>query len=316
MAHTLVVAEHGNGKIKQSGLAAVSLAGRLGTPFEIVVIGSDLTTVAESARHFGARRVLTADHPALANPLADRYAQVIADVVRASGATRVVSGSSTFAKDIMPRAAALAGAPMLSDIIGMDESGGFRRRMYAGGIVATVAINSALGFITVRSSALGAPATVAEASPLESVPIDAQHLPQPIEFVSREVSTSARPDATEARFVVSGGRAIKTAGDFERLIGGLADALGGAVGSSRALVDIGATSNALQIGQTGKTVAPDLYVAVGVSGAIQHLAGIKDAHFIAAINSDANAPIFGVADFGLVADLHQAVPELIQKLNK
>lgn len=316
MAYTLVIAEHGNGRIKRSSLSAVALATRLGAPFDILLVGAGLEDEATSARQFGARRVLLADHADLAQPLADRYAQVIAAAVRSCGATRVIAATSTFAKDILPRTAALVGAPMVSDIVAVDEAGHYKRRMYAGGAVATVAMNAPVGFITVRSSAFAPVHAVAEASPVESLPVTSAKLPRLVEFVSREVSASPRPDATEARIVVSGGRALKTSAEFERLIGGLADVLGGAVGSSRALVDQGISSNSLQIGQTGKTVAPDLYLAIGVSGAVQHLAGIKDARYIAAINTDANAPIFGVADFGLVADLNQAVPQLIEKLKK
>ena len=208
---------------------------------------------------------------------------------------------------------------MISDVIEVRPEGDdfiFKRVMYAGNVIATVKLEGALKFLTVRSAAFAPPAKTAEVSPLIPVSVDAGKLPSQIEFVGREAKVAGRPDSTEARVVVSGGRAIKNSEDFERLIGGLADVLGGAVGSSRALVDSGITPNSLQVGQTGKIVAPDLYIAVGISGAIQHMAGMKDTKVIVAINKDAEAPIFEVADYGLVGDVYQVVPELIAKLGK
>jgi electron transfer flavoprotein alpha subunit len=188
--------------------------------------------------------------------------------------------------------------------------------MFAGNAIAAVKLDGAVKVLTARASAFAQPAKGSEVSPVVSVPVEAAQLPEFIEYVGREAKLAGRPDSTEARVVVSGGRAMKSAEDFERLIGGLADALNGAVGSSRALVDSGITANSLQIGQTGKIVAPDLYIAVGISGAIQHLAGMKDTKVIVAINKDADAPIFEVADFGLVGDAYQVVPELTEKLRK
>lgn len=315
MSSTLVIAEHDQGQLKLASLSAAAFAQKIGAPFDVLVLGADVGAVAEAARKSGARTVLVADHAELAHPLADRYARVIADVVKSRGASMVVAAVSTFAKDVLPRAAALVDAGMVSDVVGY-ENGAFRRVLFAGNALATVELAGAIKFVTVRSAAFTpAPATDA-AAPIEAVTVDAATLPKFATFVSREVRESARPDATEARIIVSGGRALKNTEDFERLVGGLADTLGAAVGSSRALVDAGITPNSLQIGQTGKIVAPDLYIAVGISGAIQHMAGMKDTKVIAAINKDAEAPIFEVSDYGLVADVYEAVPELIEKLKK
>jgi electron transfer flavoprotein alpha subunit len=314
MSHTLVVAEHDQGQLKAASLAAAGFAAAVGGTYDFLLLGSGVVAAAEGLRASGARAVLVADHPELAEPLADRYAHVVAEVARARGATLVVGAVSTFAKDILPRAAALLDAAMVSDVVGFAD-GAFRRPMFAGNVIATVRVEGAVRVATVRAAAFAPPAAAAP-SPVEAVAVDASALPRHAVFVGREVKQSARPDATEARIIVSGGRALKNAEDFERLVGGLADTLGAAVGSSRALVDAGITPNSLQIGQTGKVVAPDLYLAVGISGAIQHMAGMKDTKVIAAINKDPEAPIFEVADYGLVADVYAAVPELIGKLRK
>ncbi|MBI5424627.1 MAG: electron transfer flavoprotein subunit alpha/FixB family protein [Opitutae bacterium] len=319
MSHTLVIAEHDQGTLKTASLAAAAAAQKAGAPFDILLLGSGIGAAAEALRHAGAAAVLVADHADLAQPLADRYAAVVADVVRARGAKLVLGAVSTFTKDVLPRAAALVDAAMVSDVIGLDNASGtlaFRRVMFAGNVIATVQLEGEVRFATVRSAAFSAATPIDAQSPVETVAFDAAKLPRFATFESREVKKSARPDATEARIIVSGGRALKNAEDFERLVGGLADTLGAAVGSSRALVDAGITPNSLQIGQTGKIVAPELYIAVGISGAIQHMAGMKDTKVIAAINKDAEAPIFEVADYGLVADVYEAVPELIQKLKK
>lgn len=323
MSHTLVLAEHDEGQLKLASLAATACAQRAGAAtggsFDILLIGSGLAATAEALRRAGAVRVLVADHADLLHPLADRYAQVLADVVHATGATLVVGAVSTFTKDVLPRAAALVDAAMLSDVIGLESGADgltFRRAMFAGNVIATVQLDGAIRFASVRSAAFAAAAPTEALSPIEAVTVDPAKLPRCTTFEHREVKKSARPDATEARIIVSGGRALKNAEDFERLVGGLADTLGAAVGSSRALVDAGITANSLQIGQTGKIVAPELYIAVGISGAIQHMAGMKDTKVIAAINKDAEAPIFEIADYGLVADVYAAVPELIQKLKQ
>jgi len=323
MANILVIAEHDGGQLKLATLSAVGFARKVvrdeGGSFDILVIGQDVGSTAEQLRSYGAAGVVIAEHAQLAFPVADKYACVIADVAKQRGSTMVVSAASTFSKDILPRAAALLDAGMLSDVIEVSRAGNefvFRRVMFAGNVIASVKLDGAVKFLTVRAAAFAHPVKGTEASPVVNLAVEADKLPGFIQYEARQAKVAGRPDSTEARVVVSGGRAIKNPEDFERLIGGLADALGGAVGSSRALVDSGITPNSLQVGQTGKIVAPDLYIAVGISGAIQHLAGMKDTKVIAAINKDADAPIFEIADFGLVGDAYQVVPELIEKLKK
>jgi electron transfer flavoprotein alpha subunit len=323
MANLLVIAEHDRGQLKLATLAAVSCAHKVvaeaGGSFDILVIGQNVGGTAELLRPYGAATVLVADNAQLEHPVGDKYAQVIAEAAKQQGSTMVIGAASTFSKDILPRAAALLDAGMLSDVIDVHMDGGafiFKRVMFAGNVIATVKLDGAVKFLTVRAAAFAQPLKGAEGSPVVEIPVEAGQLPAFIEYGGREAKVSGRPDSTEARVVVSGGRGIRNAEDFERLVGGLADALGGAVGSSRALVDAGITPNSLQVGQTGKIVAPDLYVAVGISGAIQHLAGMKDTKVIVAINKDPEAPIFEVADFGLVGDAYQVVPELVAKLKK
>jgi electron transfer flavoprotein alpha subunit len=323
MANVLVIAEHDRGQLKLATLSSVGFARKVvadaGGLFDILVIGENVVSAAEQLRAYGAATVLVADHALLKQPLSDRYAHVVAHAARQRGSTMIVGAASTFSKDILPRAAALLDAGMLSDVVEVRRDGDdfiFKRVMFAGNVIATVKLAGVVKFLTVRAAAFAHPAKGAESCSVVSLPIDAGQLPAFSEYVGSEARVAGRPDSTEARVVVSGGRALKNVEDFERLIGGLADTLGGAVASSRALVDAGITPNSLQVGQTGKVVAPELYIAVGISGAIQHLAGMKDAKVIVAINKDPDAPIFEVADYGLVGDAYQIVPELTAKLKK
>jgi electron transfer flavoprotein alpha subunit len=323
MPTILVLAEHDDGQLKQATLSAVGFARKVvaeaGGSFAILVIGENVGGTAEQLRPYGASAVLVADHAQLKHPVSDKYAQVIADVAKQRGMTMVVGAASTFSKDTLPRAAAMLDAGMLSDVTDVrraDDDFIFKRVMFAGNVIATVKLDGAVKFLTVRAAAFAQPPNGAESSAVLSIQVETDRLPAFIEYGGREAKATSRPDSTEARVVVSGGRAFKNAEDFERLVGGLADALGGAVGSSRALVDAGVTPNSLQVGQTGKIVAPDLYIAIGISGAIQHLAGMKDTKVIVAINKDPDAPIFEVADFGLVGDAYQVVPELVERLRK
>jgi electron transfer flavoprotein alpha subunit len=321
MPNILIIAELEDGQLKLPTLSAVEFARKAAADtagsFDILVLGENVGPAAELLRNYGAGAVLIADHTHLKNPLADKYAELIVRVVKQRASTMVAAAASTFSKDILPRAAGLLDAGMLSDVTEMRPDGDdfiFKRVMFAGNVIATVKLDGPLKFLTIRPAAFAHAQKGADLSPLTPLAVEEDKLPAFTEYEGREAKASGRPDSTEARVVVSGGRAIKNAEDFERLIGGLADVLGGAVGSSRALVDASITPNSLQVGQTGKIVAPELYIAVGISGAIQHLAGIKDAKVIVAINKDADAPIFEVADFGWVADAYQALPELIRAL--
>ena len=323
MSKVLVIAEHDAGHLKLATLAAVACARKVcaetGGQFQIAVLGSQISSLADQLKSYGAESVLVADHASLLHPLADNYASVIAEMARSQQSTMVIAAASTFSKDILPRAAALLDSGMLSDVTAVHKEGAdyvFDRVMFAGNVIATVTLDGSIKVFTVRAAAFSTPDQSDVASPVTAVAVDEAKLPNTIRFISRDQKPSGRPDATEARIVVSGGRAFKNSEDFERLVGGLADRMGAAVGSSRALVDSGITPNTLQIGQTGKVVAPDLYIGLGISGAIQHLAGMKDTKVIVAVNSDGDAPIFEIADYGLVGDVYQIVPEMMAKLEK
>lgn len=313
----LVVVQHDGTGILRASLGAVTLARRLGFPFAFVVLGSGLPAAADSLKRFGAARIFVADDALLAEPLADRYAYVIADAATRAGAHTVLGISSTFTKDILPRVAALLDAPMVSDITAVECRDGdyyFDRFANAGNLSTTVRLEGPKRVVTARGAMFPTPTPINSDSPIEAIVIDASKLPAGTRFISREQTVSARPDLNEARIVVTGGRPLRDKETFERLIGGLADVLGGAVGATRAAVDAGMAPNHCQVGQTAKSVSPELYIAVGVSGAIQHVAGITDSRVIIAINRDPEAPIFQVATYGLVGDLHEIVPRLIQGL--
>jgi electron transfer flavoprotein alpha subunit len=314
---TLILVEHDRGQVKRPSLHAINAAQRLGADFALLLLGQGLDEMTKSLLNYRASVVVIADDAALAEPLADRYAAVIAQAFKQLNATTLLGTSSTYSKDILPRAAALLDTPMLTDVLAIEEQEGvttYRRPINAGSMLATVQLHGERRVLSIRASAFEAPVTVAESSPIEKIAIDPASLPNGTRFVSREERVSDRPDLTEARVVIGGGRPLKDKETFDRLVGGLADTLGGATGATRAAVDTGLAPNDYQIGQTGKVIAPDLYIALGVSGAIQHLAGIKDSRVIVAINKDPDAPIFQMATYGLVGDLHQVVPQLITAL--
>ena len=314
---TLILVEHERGQVKRPSLHAISAAQKLGTHFALLLLGQGLEEMTKSLLNYGASAVVVADDISLVEPLADRYVAVIAQAFKQLNAATLLGTSSTYSKDILPRAAALLDAPMLTDVVAIEEQEGvtfYRRPINAGSMLATVQLHGERRVLSIRASAFEAPATVAESSPIEKIAIDLASLPNGTCFISREERVSDRPDLTEARVVIGGGRPLKDKETFDRLVGGLADILGGATGATRAAVDTGLAPNDYQIGQTGKVIAPDLYIALGISGAIQHLAGIKDSRVIVAINKDPDAPIFQMATYGLVGDLHQIVPQLITAL--
>jgi electron transfer flavoprotein alpha subunit len=319
MTETLVLIEHDRQQVRRASLHAITLARQLGGDYALLVLGHGLDDIAASLVSYGAITVVVADDQALAEPLADRYATVIAEAAQKRGANILLGTSSTFSKDVLPRTAALLDAPMVTDVVAIEERDGsiaYRRPINAGSMLATVKLEGERRVLTVRATAFEAPAPNAAPCPIERFAFDAASLPDGMEFVSREQRKSNRPDLTEARVVVCGGRPLKDTETFERLIGGLADTLGGAVGATRAAVDAGMAPNDYQVGQTGKIIAPELYIGLGISGAIQHLAGIKDSRIIVAINKDPDAPIFQMATYGMVGDLHQIVPQLIESLRR
>ena len=303
---TLVIAEHDNVSLKPATLNAVAAAQVFGGDLDILVAGAQCGDAASTAAAIpGVGKVLCADNAVYGHQLAENVALLIADV--AAAYDNVIAPATTNGKNTMPRVAALLDVAQISDIISIESADTFTRPIYAGNVIATVQSSDAKKIITVRTTAYdGAPAEGGSAS-VETV--DAVHDAGVSTFVSEEVAVSDRPELTAASVVISGGRGMQN-GDNFKLLEGIADKLGAAIGASRAAVDAGFVPNDYQVGQTGKIVAPDLYIAVGISGAIQHLAGMKDSKVIVAINKDEDAPIFQVADYGLVADLFEALPEL------
>ena len=306
----LVIAEHDNHLIKGGTLNAVTAAGKCGGEVTVLVAGSGCGDAAKAAAAIaGVSKVLMADAPHLAEQLAESLAEQVLAV--AGGYTHVLAPATAFGKNVLPRVAARLDVAQISDIVSVESPDTFQRPIYAGNAIATVQSADAVKVLTVRTTAFDAAPATGGAAAIESVAAAAD--PGTASFVGREVAKSERPELAGAKVVVSGGRGMGSAESF-KLLEPLADKLGAAMGASRAAVDAGYAPNDWQVGQTGKIVAPQLYVAVGISGAIQHLAGMKDSKVIVAINKDAEAPIFGVADYGLVGDLFQAVPELAGKL--
>ena len=303
---TLVVAEHDNAALRPVTLSVVAAAQAIGTDFDILVAGSGCAGVAdEAARIGGTRKVLLADAAAYENALAENLAALVAGL--ADGYDHILAAHTTTGKNFLPRVAALLDTQMVSDIIGVDAQDTFKRPIYAGNAIATVRSSDAKRVVSVRGTGFDPAPPDGGSAVIEAV--DADHDAGVSSFVGEEIAKSERPELTSASIVISGGRGMQS-GDNFTLLEGIADKLGAAIGASRAAVDAGFVPNDMQVGQTGKIVAPDLYIAVGISGAIQHLAGMKDSKVIVAINKDEDAPIFQVADYGLVADLFQALPEL------
>ncbi len=301
----LVIAQHNNSELHASTLDAVSAASQIGGDVHILVAGSGASEVAnQAAQVSGVSKVLLADADHYKEPLATEISDLIVKLAADYG--YLITASTTTGKDIMPRVSALIDSSQISDIISVESADTFKRPIYAGNAIATVQSSDATKVITVRTTGFDAADTAGSA---EVVTIESTAANGSTSLVGRELTESERPDLGAADIVVSGGRGVGSAENF-KIIEGLADKLGAAVGASRAAVDAGYVPNDYQVGQTGKVIAPNLYIAIGISGAIQHLAGMKDSKVIVAINKDEEAPIFQVADYGLVADLFEAVPEL------
>ena len=309
----LVVAEHDHKSIRPATLAAVTAARKIaGDGITVLVAGKDCEGAAKAAASIeGVAKVLRADDAAYAHPLAENLAKLV--VKAAAGFSHILAPATTFGKNVMPRVAAKLDVAQLSDIIGVIDADTFRRPIYAGNAIATVKSADKVKVITVRGTAFDKAKTGGNSAAVET--IGAEGDSGRAKFVGEQLSDSGRPELTSARVVISGGRGLQS-GDNFHLLETIADKLNAAVGASRAAVDAGFVPNDYQVGQTGKIVAPELYIAVGISGAIQHLAGMKDSKIIVAINKDEEAPIFQVADYGLVADLFQALPELSAELDK
>ena len=310
---TLLFIEHDNGAVRDASQKALTAATQLGGPVHALVLGSGSRPAAEAAAKLeGIEKVLIGEDAAYDHALAEPTAALIAAI--AAPYDVVIAAASTTGKNVLPRVAALLDVAQISDIITVVSPDTFERPIYAGNAIQTVQATEAKKVITVRTAAFKPAAEGSAAAPIEPVAAAAQAGRS--SFKGEEIAKSDRPELAAARIIVSGGRSLGSADKFKELIEPLADTLGAAVGASRAAVDAGYAPNDWQVGQTGKVVAPDLYVAVGISGAIQHLAGMKDSKVIVAINKDEDAPIFQVADYGLVGDLFQVVPDLQAEIAK
>jgi electron transfer flavoprotein alpha subunit len=319
MGDVLVFAEHVKGKLPKTTLTAIEAgrqaAGRIGGACHAVVLGKGIDALAGEAASYGVKTVYAVDNDLLEHYVAEAYADAIAQVVRKKSVAMLIATSTAVGKDLLPRVAARLGAGMATDVVQFNEDGSLARPMYAGNVIATVKLEGSPGVVSVRGTAFDA-AKKEGSGEVEKLAVDLDAAKIQAKFVAFQETKSDRPVLTEASIVVSGGRGLKNGENFTTYIEPLCEALGAAMGASRAAVDAGFVPNDLQVGQTGKVVAPALYIAVGISGAIQHLAGMKDSKTIVAINKDPEAPIFQVADYGLVADLFKAVPELTEEIKK
>jgi electron transfer flavoprotein alpha subunit len=307
----LIIAEHDHGSLKAATLNVISAAVAIGGDVHVLVAGHNAAAAAAAASQVaGVSKVLLADGAVHANQLSENAAAQVVAV--AGGYTHILASATAYGKSVAPRVAALLDKAQISDIIKVIDPDTFQRPIYAGNAYATVKSSDSVKVITVRGTAFAAAASSGGAATIDNVTTVADS--GVASFVSSEIVKLERPELTAAKIIVSGGRGLGSGDKYRELLTPLADKLGAALGASRAAVDAGYVPNDYQVGQTGKIVAPDLYIAIGMSGAIQHLAGMKDSKVIVAINKDPDAPIFGVADYGLVADLFAAVPELAAKL--
>ena len=308
----LLIAEHDNAKLKPFTLNAITAASKMNTDVHVLIAGNNCANVAKEISNIPlVKKVLVCDSPNYQNYLPENLAPLVTKV--SEKYDHIVASANTFGKNFMPRVAAALDVSQVSDIIKVNSSDTFMRPIYAGNAFATVKSNDKKKCVTIRPTSFEAAEKSGGSAPIEKV--EAREVPNNSKFIKREETKSERPELGTARIVVSGGRGLES-GDNFKLINDIADKLNAAVGASRAAVDAGYISNDHQVGQTGKVVVPDLYIAVGISGAIQHLAGMKESKIIVAINKDGEAPIFSVADYGLEADLFTALPEFLAELNK
>ncbi|APX63370.1 MULTISPECIES: FAD-binding protein [Acinetobacter] len=307
----LVIAEHDNKALNAATLNVVAAAQKIGGDITVLVAGSGAQAVADqAAKVAGVSKVLLADDAAYANQLAENVAKLVAELGK--GYSHILAASTTTGKNILPRAAALLDVSMITDIIAVDSANTFKRPIYAGNAIATVESSESVVVATVRGTAFDPVATEGGSAAVEAATATGDAGIS--KFINEEIVKSERPELTAARIVVSGGRGVGSGENYHKILDPLADKLGAAQGASRAAVDAGFVPNDMQVGQTGKIVAPDLYIAVGISGAIQHLAGMKESKVIVAINKDEEAPINAVADYWLVGDLNTVIPELVSKI--
>ncbi|MBI5017767.1 MAG: electron transfer flavoprotein subunit alpha/FixB family protein [Deltaproteobacteria bacterium] len=315
----LVIAELREGDVRHATYPAITAARQLAdvakTDYDLLVLGTGAKAGAEKIKDFGAKNVYWSEAPAVAAYTAEGHAAAAAALIREKGYTAALSPATTTGKDLVPRLAGLLGAGMVSDVVCFDAGPTYVRPMYAGNALAKVVVDTPVALLTVRETAFDAAAPGGPAAAVAELSVTVDPASLKSKFVGYQLSKSGRPELTEAKAIVSAGRGMKDASGIA-LVEQLADLLGAAMGASRAVVDEGLVPNDLQVGQTGKIVAPDLYIACGISGAIQHVAGMKDAKTIVAINKDEEAPIFEVADYGLVDDVFKALPKLIEKIKE
>ena len=307
----LVIAEHDNHNLKSSTLNTITAATKFKDEIHLLILGNSIANLISNCQSLHeVSKILKCDHEKLENPIPEIMAPIISNISK--NYTHILAPASTFGKNLLPRLSALLDVTQISDVIEIKNNNTFVRPIYAGNAISTVETNQQINLLTIRPTAFDkCEESGGNASTEEVEFLDSETLTK---FIGREVSKSDRPDLGNARVVVSGGRGMENSDNF-KLLYDLADKLNAAVGASRAAVDSGYIGNEYQVGQTGKMVAPELYIAVGISGAIQHLAGMKDSKVIVAINKDAEAPIFGIADYGLSTDLFQAIPDIIKELD-
>ncbi|MBI2891863.1 MAG: electron transfer flavoprotein subunit alpha/FixB family protein [Nitrospirae bacterium] len=321
MACILALVSHQDGKLKKASLSSVSAARALstktGAPVVAAAIGSGLDGVAQDAAAYGPSKVVVVDHAQYKTYMGETFAACVAELAKKLGAKAVVANADTFGKDCLPRVAAKLHAPMVSEVMEVIADSAkpqFKRPMYAGNVIATVEVSGEPVVLTVRGTSFAAPEKATQKAPVEKLDNPVSTPFAKAAFKEFQQIKSERPELVDASVIVAGGRGLKTPEDFRRLLEPLADTLGAAIGATRAVVDAGWVPNDSQVGQTGKVVAPTLYMAFGISGAIQHVAGMKDSKVIVAVNRDGDAPIFEVADYGIVGDAFKVIPELTEKI--